>query len=88
MIKEEEQRLYFIVRAWLTFYVSALTLFISVLILGSINFVQTLIISTLGFFVSLAVSRLFDKQIEKIVEKILRFLDKNQKIKKLIVDHF
>jgi hypothetical protein len=88
MEKEEERRLYFVVRSWITLYISALILFGSVLILGSINFVQTLLISTLGFFVSLALSRLFDKQIEKIVAKVLNFLDKHEKTKNLIVKHF
>ncbi|MBI5872378.1 hypothetical protein HZB88_04840 [archaeon] len=88
MKKEEENRLYFIIRSWLMGYVGAAILFITVFILGSINFIQTVIISTFAFFASLAISRLFDRQIGKIVRKILKFLDKNQKIKNLIVNHF
>jgi hypothetical protein len=88
MEKEEEHRLYFIIRSWLMGYVGAAILFGTVSILGSINLIQTVLISTFAFFASLAVSRLFDKQIEKIVRKILKFLDRNQKIKNLVVDHF
>jgi hypothetical protein len=88
MKKEEEHRLYFIIRSWLMGYVGAATLFITVFILGSINFIQTVILSTTAFFASLIISRLFDKQIEKLVRKILKIMDRNQKIKNLIVNHF
>jgi hypothetical protein len=88
MKKEEEHRLYFVVRSWLMGYVGAAILFGIVFILGSINFIQTVLISTFAFFASLVISRLFDKQIEKAVEKILKILDRNQKIKNLIVKHF
>jgi len=87
MGKEEEHNLYFVVRSWLMGYVGAAILFAIVFILGSINFIQTVIISTFSFFASLVVSRLLDKQIEKVVKKILKFLEKNQKIKNLVVDH-
>jgi len=87
MEKEEENRLYFVIRSWLMGYVGAAILFVTVFILGSINFIQTVIISTFSFFASLVVSRLLDKQIEKVVKKILKFLEKNQKIKNLVVDH-
>jgi uncharacterized membrane protein len=85
---KEEQRLYFIIRSWLMGYVGAAILFITAFILGSISFIQTVLISTFAFFASLVISRLFDKQIERIVEKILKFLERNQKIKNLIVNHF
>jgi len=87
MKKEEEHRLYFILRSWLMGYVGAAILFITVFILGSINFIQTVILSTVAFVASLVISRLFDKQIARLVKKILKFLDKNQRIKCLIVNH-
>lgn len=87
MKKDEEHRLYFIVRSWLMGYVGAAILFVTVLILGSINFIQTVILSTIAFVASLVVSRLFDKQIAGLVKKILKFLDKNQRVKCIIIDH-
>lgn len=87
MEKEEENRLYFVIRSWLMGYVGAAILFVTVFILGSINFIQTLILSTVAFVASLIISRLFDKQIARLVKKILKFLNKNQRVKCLIVDH-
>jgi hypothetical protein len=88
MRREEERRLYFIIRSWLMGYVGAAILFGACLILGSINFVQTVTLSTFAFFTSLVISRLLDKKIEFAVRKILNFLNRNQKIKNLIVNHF
>jgi hypothetical protein len=87
-MNEEERRLYFIIRSWLMGYVGAAILFITVFILGTINFIQTVLISTFAFFASLLISRLFDKQVEKLVGRILKFLKKRQKLKDFVLNHF
>jgi hypothetical protein len=56
--------------------------------LRSINFIQSLIIGTSIFVFSLAISRLFDSFIGKLVERILKFLGRHQRLKKFVLNYF
>lgn len=85
---KDEGRLYFIIRSWLVGIFCSLIIYIFILIRGSINFIQAVIIGAIAFVVSLAVSRLFDKYIEKTVKKILKFLDRHTSIKSFILKYF
>jgi hypothetical protein len=85
---KDESRLYFIIRSWLMGLFGAVIFYISILFLGSINFIKSVIIGTIAFVFSLALSRLFDKNIEKISRKILRFLGRHTPIRNFILRYF
>jgi len=86
--KEGEDRLYFIIKSWLMGQIAGLIFYIAILFLGSINFVQAVIIGILGFIASLMISRYFEKYINKITKKILKFLDRHKRIENFIIKHF
>jgi hypothetical protein len=85
--QEEENRLYFIIRSWLMGQIGSVLFLTAVWILGSINFVQTVVLGTFVFVASLAISRLFESTIEKIVRKTINFLNKHTRIKKFILKY-
>lgn len=87
-MSEDKERLFFIVKSWLMGQISAWIFLSLVLILGTINFVQSVIIGTFTYIFSLAILRFCDKQINSIVNKILKFLDRHKKIKEFILKHF
>lgn len=80
--------LYFIIRSWLMSNINAVLLLSIVFVLGSINFWQTIVIGVVLFIVSLAISRLFETQMEHATKKIMKYLDKHKKIKNLILKNF
>jgi len=88
MTNKEENRLYFIIRSWLMGQIGAVFFLTSVLVLGSINFIQTLVLGAFVFTASLAISRLFDSVIERVVVKMIIFLDRYSRIKKTILKYF
>jgi len=83
-----EDKLYFIIRSWLMGQIGGIILYIAILILGSINFVQAIIIGIFGFIISLMISRYFEKYINIITKKIMRFLNRHKKIGNFIIEHF
>ena len=85
---EDKERLFFIVKSWLMGQISAVIFLGSVLILGLINFIQSVIIGFIAYTSSLIILRFFDKQINLVVKKILNFLDRHKKIKEFILKHF
>lgn len=87
-MKGDKERLYFIVKSWLMGQISSVIFLLTVLFLGVINFIQSVIIGTIAYVSSLAILRFFDKQIDSIVKKILRILDHHENIKKFILKHF
>jgi len=90
MVKQgrDENRLYFITRSVLMSTVCGIIFLVSVWLLKTINFIQSLILGVFVFFVSLFISAIFDSYIKKLVKKILKFLDKHSKIKKIILKYF
>ncbi len=85
---KDEERLYFIIRSYIMGIIGGMILPVATLILGSINFIQIVILSLFVFIVSLVISRCFEKYIDKIAMKILRYLNKYYKIKKFILKYF
>jgi hypothetical protein len=85
---KDENRLYFIIRSWLMGQIGSVLFLTTVWFLGSINFIQTIVLGTFAFVASLAISRLFDSTIEKIVRKTINFLDKHTRAKKFILRYF
>jgi len=68
--------------------IGGLILYIAILILGSINFIQAIIVGIFGFIASLMISRYFEKYINKITKKIMNFLDRHKRIENFIINRF
>ena len=79
------QRLYFVVRSVLMSLISALTYFIVVLFLGVVNAVQAAFLGILVFVAALVVSRLFDKHIVRASKKIISFLNRHRRLRRLVL---
>ena len=78
-------RLYFIIRSGFSSLLSSIPFFVVVLILGSINIVQTIILGIFVFVFSLVVSRLFEKPMIKLVKKIVTILQKHKRARDFIL---
>jgi len=87
-MKEDRERLYFIVKSWLSGQVVSIFFLVAVIFLGVINWIQSVILGTSGYIISLIFLRVFDIKIDFVVKKILNILDKHKKIKKFILKHF
>ena len=81
----QTQRLYFVVRSVIMSLISAVIYFTVVLYLGSINAVQAALVGVFVFIVALVVSRLFDKQIVAGSKKIIRYLNKYERIRAFVL---
>jgi len=86
-MRDEKERLFFIVKSWLLGH-SAWIFLNFVLILGTINFVQSIIIGASTYIFSLAILRFCDNQINFVVRRILKFLNRHKKTKEFILKHF
>ena len=78
-------RLYFIVRSVFLSLISSIPFFLVVLILGSINVVQTIILGISVFVFSLAFTRLFENSIIKLVQKIVTILQRHKRARDIIL---
>jgi hypothetical protein len=79
------QRLYFVVRSVLMSLISALIYFLVVLYLGAIDAVQAAFLGVFVFVAALVASRLFDKQIVTASKKIIRFLNKHERLRTFVL---
>ena len=79
------QRLYFVVRSVLMSLISALVYFLVVLYFGAINAIQAAFLGVFVFVAALVVSRLFDKQIVTASKKIIRFLNRHERLKTFVM---
>jgi len=85
---EDKNRLHFIVKSWLLGQIISVIFLGTVLYLGVVNFIQSVIIGAISYIFSLLILRFFDHQIDFIVKKILKFLDGHKKMKSFILKHF
>jgi ABC-type multidrug transport system fused ATPase/permease subunit len=81
----QTQRLYFVVRSVIMSLISALIYFTVVLYLGSIDAVQAALVGVFVFIIALVASRLFDKQIVAGSKKIIRYLNKYERIRAFVL---
>lgn len=88
MVTKDENRLYFIVRSILLSNIIGIMILTIIWYLRTINFIQSIIIGSCAFVISLLISRFFDPQIERLVIKLLRFLEKHQRLKRFILKYF
>ncbi|MCW4003361.1 MAG: hypothetical protein NWE95_05555 [Candidatus Bathyarchaeota archaeon] len=79
------QRLYFIVRSSIMGGITGLLTFIIISILRVTDFPILVLIGIVVFFVSLALSRIADKPIVKISQKIVQLLKKHSRIRSIIL---
>ena len=86
--KTENERLYFIIRSWVMSEIGGGLFLVCVLILGSVDFIQSIVIGVANYFGSLIISGFFDSIINKVVVKILRLLNKRIRVKGFILNHF
>jgi hypothetical protein len=82
------QRLYFVIRSFLTGIISAAVTYLIVGYLGSINVVGSIIIGTFVFVFSLFLTRLFDTQITQATKKIVELMANRRTIRDFIMKHF
>ena len=78
-------RLYFIVRSGFSSLLSSIPFLVVVLILGSINVVQAIILGIFVFVFSLVVTRLFEKPMIKLVKKIVTILQKYKRARNFVL---
>ena len=82
------QRLYFIIRSFLMGLISASVTYLIVWYLVSINVIESIIIGTFVFVLSLVVTRLFDTQITQATKKIVEIMASHKTIRDFIMSHF
>jgi len=78
-------RLYFIIRSASISILGALPFFIVVLILGSIDVVQTILLGVFVFVFSLIITRLFEKFIVKFAQRIIIILQRHKRVRDFIL---
>ena len=79
------QRLYFVIRSVIMGLISALTYFLVVWFLGTIDAGQAALLGIFVFVTSLVVSRLFDGQIVRASKKITSFLSKHKRLRAFVL---
>jgi len=82
------QRMYSTIRSLLLGVIAALVLVPLLLSLGSIDFIQNIIISVPIFCIGLIVTRLLDKQIMMVTKKVVKYLSNHKKLRKFLMNNF
>jgi hypothetical protein len=82
------QRLYFIIRSFLMGLISAAVTYFTVWYLGSINVIESIIIGTFVFVLSLVVTRIFDTQITQASKKIVEIMASHRAVRDFIMKYF
>jgi hypothetical protein len=81
------QRLYFIIRSAMMSLVGAVITFSLVIYYGSLNLDVALLVGAVGFVAALVFTRLFDGQIDKLTQVIVKRLARHQTLRNLIMNH-
>jgi membrane glycosyltransferase len=87
-VSAQTQRLYFVIRSTMMSVLGALTTFIIVWYLGTINVMEDFVLGISTYTVCLALSRMFDERIANISRKIVLFLGGHTKLRDFIVKNF
>jgi hypothetical protein len=77
--------LYFIVRSLITAFIGFLTFSLVALALASLSGIQAITVSFISFAYPLLLTKMFHKRIRNVVEKLLSFLRKHERIERLVV---
>lgn len=79
------QRLYFIIRSSIMGGIAGLLTFVIISIFRVIDFLSLILIGLIVFVISLVISRIADKPIVKLSQKIIFLLKKHNRIKEVIL---
>jgi hypothetical protein len=82
------QRLYFIIRAYIMGLIASGVTFAFIWAVGSVNAITSYLFGIVTFAISLAVTRLFDKQLTQVTKKIVDLLANHRTIRDFIMKHF
>jgi hypothetical protein len=82
------QRMYSTIRSLLLGVIAAIVLVPLLLSLGSLDFIQNVIIAVPIFVLGLTVTRLLDKQIVTATKKVVKYLSNHKKLRKFIMNNF
>jgi len=85
---EEEFYVYFIFRSMIMGVLGAVLFALLVWALGITDLLQLVLASTVNFFLALFISRLFDRQIKYLVNRLLRLMNTHPKVKGFILNNF
>ena len=86
--EDDEFYLYFIVRSILMGLLGATIFSVIIWLLNTSELPYVLSISAGSFFIVLFITRVFDKQVRSLVEKILEQLEKRPATKNFLLNHF
>lgn len=79
------ERLYFIIRSSIMGLITGLLTYAIISIFQITNFFVLVVLGIFVFFISLLISRFFDGPIVKLCNLILKYLDRNQRLRDLIL---
>ncbi|HVQ00266.1 MAG TPA: hypothetical protein VMT57_02000 [Candidatus Thermoplasmatota archaeon] len=82
------QRLYFIIRSFFMTLLGAIIAFVYVMYFGKIDIYLTALMGLIIFVVTLMVTRLFDSQIFRTTNRVVRWLGKYERFRDFIINHF
>jgi hypothetical protein len=81
----DRNALYFIVRSLLLQLISGIFFLIALAILGTITFVQAILLGIIIYATSLVASKLFDTQLNAATRSIIHYLESHEKLKIVIL---
>jgi hypothetical protein len=81
----DRNALYFIVRSLLLQLISGIFFLIALAILGTITFVQAILLGIIIYATSLVTSKLFDTQLNAATRSIIHYLESHEKLKIVIL---
>ena len=81
------QRIHSLVRSLLLGLIAAIILIPVLLIVGSLNIVQNVVLAIPIFISGLVVTRLLDEQIVNIAKKTVNYLSNHKKIRNFMMDY-
>jgi type IV secretory pathway TrbD component len=73
--------MHFIVRSGIMIIINGLIFVITVFLIGSINALQVIALGVLIYFVSLALSKILDSEINKATDIIIKILNRHGRLK-------
>lgn len=84
----DRNALYFIVRSLLLQLISSVLFLLALALLGTINFVQAILLGIMIYISSLAISRLMNIQLNAATRSIISYLDSHGGLKNAILNNF
>jgi len=80
-----DEKVFFVIKYWIMSFFQGVAIIVVVFLLGAINALQLIILGIILFFISLVISRHFDKKITSIAKIIAKKLVNYPKIESLLL---